>query len=220
MANGILYIVATPIGNLGDITERALEILKTVDYIACEDTRQTMKLLKRYEISKPLISYFQHSKIGQVTKILNLIKAGNSIALASDAGTPGISDPGNKLVSEAVQAGIIVSPIPGPCAVITALSACGLPTDKFIFLGYMPHKGRTKIFDEIKNAKTTVCFYDSVHRIVKTLEQISEFLEKDRKVVVCRELTKQFESIYRGNIDEVLDQVKQMVKGEYVVIIN
>lgn len=220
MEKGILYIVATPIGNLADLSLRAIEILKSVDTIACEDTRQTMKLLGRYEISKPLISYFQHSRFSQVERILAMLNDGKNVAVVSDAGTPGISDPGNKLVSEAVKNNIQVSPIPGACAVISALSVSGFPTDKFLFLGFMPHKGKTKMFEQIKNSEITVCFYESVHRIVKTLEQLTEILTADRQVVVCRELTKQFESIYRGNINEVLEEVKKMEKGEYVVVIK
>lgn len=220
MKKGILYIVATPIGNLADLSFRAIEVLKSVEVIACEDTRQTMKLLDRYKIKKPLISYFQHSRFSQIERILKMLNDGQNVAMVSDAGTPGISDPGNKLVNEAVNNKIQVSPIPGACAVISALSVSGFPTDKFLFLGFMPHKGKMKIFEQIKNSEITVCFYESVHRIEKTLEQLTEILTEDRQVVVCRELTKKFESIYRGSIKEVLNQVKQMVKGEYVVVIN
>lgn len=217
---GQLYIVATPIGNLGDITIRALEILKKVDLIACEDTRQTIKILERFEINKPQISYFQHSKISKVEKIISELKAGKNIALVTDAGTPGISDPGNKLIAEAVANEIYVVPIPGPCAVIAALSISGFPTDKFLFLGFMPHKGKNKIFKQIQESKITIVFYESVHRIIKTLEQLREFLKAERQILVGRELTKKFESVYRGNIDEIIGQFQANIKGEYVVVIK
>lgn len=213
----MLYIIATPIGNLADISFRALETLKSVDIIFCEDTRQTSKLLDRYKIDKKMISLHQHSSEAKITKLLAQYK---NIAYVSDAGTPGISDPGNKIVAKAVGLGIEVSPIPGASAVITALSVSGFPTDKFVFLGYMPHKGKTKIFEQIEKAKDTVCFYESTHRIIKTLEQLKEHVG-ERQICVCRELTKKFETIYRGTIDNVLDELKNTsTKGEFVVVIN
>jgi 16S rRNA (cytidine1402-2'-O)-methyltransferase len=233
---GTLYIVATPIGNLKDITLRALEALKEADIILCEDTRQTIKLLNHFEISKPLVSYFQHSKISKIDYIVSLLEEGRNLVLVTDAGTPGISDPGNKLISLLVDKFkgqknlqtfklknlLTISPIPGPSAVIAALSISGFSSDKFVFMGFPPHKkGREKFFKEVAEAKYTVVFYESVHRILKALEQLKTVLPENRKIVVCRELTKQFETIYRGNIDEVLEQLKNdKVKGEFVVVIH
>jgi len=225
---GTLYIVATPIGNLKDIALRALEALKEADIILCEDTRQTIKLLNHFEISKPLVSYFQHSKISKIDYIVSLLESGKNLALVTDAGTPGISDPGNQLIEHITrnmeQGGeeIKIVPIPGPSAVTAALSISGFPTDKFVFMGFPPHKkGREKFFKEVAEAKYTVIFYESVHRILKALGQLKNVLPEDRKIVVCRELTKQFEAIYRGNIDEVLEQLKNdKVKGEFVVVIH
>ncbi len=222
---GILYIVATPIGNLKDITFRALEILKEVDLILCEDTRQTLKLLNHYNISKPLVSYFQHSKLSKIDYIAEQLRGGKNIALVTDAGTPGISDPGGKLI-ELVTGHlppVTIVPIPGPNAAITALSISGFPTDKFVFMGFPPHKkGRNKFFAEVAAAKYTVVFYESSHRILKALGQLKEFAPA-KKLVVCRELTKMFESIYRGSAEEILkilESDKNNLKGEFVVIIN
>lgn len=213
----MLYIVATPIGNLQDITLRALEILKSVDVILCEDTRHTRQLADHFGIEKKLISLHQHSSDEKIKAMLSQFE---NIAYVSDAGTPGISDPGGKLVEAAVNLGIEVTPIPGPCAIATALSVSGMPTDKFMFMGFMPHKGRTKIMESIRDSRVTICFYESPHRILKTLEQLKDYLDENRKVVVGRELTKKFETIYRGNINEVFEQVKKMVKGEFVVIVS
>ena len=219
-----LYIVATPIGNLEDITLRALRILKEVGFVLCEDTRVTKILLAKYEIKTPTISYFQHSKISKINQIIDLLKSGKSLALVSDAGTPGISDPGNKLIEQVV--GVLsnkveIIPIPGSSAVISALSISGLPTDKFIFYGFLPHKkGKEKILKEIINNKLTSVFYESTHRIIKTLTKLQE-LGLNKQVVVCRELTKKFETVYRGNISEVLNQLnKSTTKGEFVVVIG
>ena len=212
-----LYIVATPIGNLGDMTFRAVETLKSVDVILCEDTRETLKLLKHFGFEKHLVSVHQHSSAEKVQALLNQY---DNVAYASDAGTPGISDPGNKVVEAAVKIGFRVIPIPGACAVVAALSASGLPTDKFLFLGFLPHKGRTSVLEKIKNADMTVCFYESTHRILKTLEQLKAVVAPDRTVVVCRELTKMFEQVIRGSIDEVLKQVSAESRGEFVVVIG
>ena len=226
---GILYIVATPIGNLKDITLRALEILKQADLILCEDTRQTIKLLSHYNISKPLISYFQHSKISKIDYILEQLKQGECLALVTDAGTPGISDPGGKLVeiiTTRLPSSIII-PIPGPSALITALSISGFPSDKFIFMGFPPaKKSREKFFKKVVSAEYTVVLYESVHRILKTLKQLNkvyQVLSIKYQATICRELTKQFESIYRGSADEILkilESDKNNLKGEFVVIIN
>ncbi|PIQ74009.1 MAG: 16S rRNA (cytidine(1402)-2'-O)-methyltransferase [Candidatus Portnoybacteria bacterium CG_4_8_14_3_um_filter_44_10] len=225
---GILYIVATPIGNLKDITLRALEVLREADLIVCEDTRVTSKLLNHYGISKPLVSYFQHSKFSKLEYIVDQLRESKKIALVTDAGTPGISDPGNLLIKHVTcnmkhgGGEIKIVPIPGASAATIALSISGFPTDKFIFLGFPPQKkGREKFFKEIAGAKHTAVFYESVHRIIKALEQLKEVLSADRKIVVCRELTKQFETIYRGAASEVLEAVKNdKIKGEFVVIIN
>lgn len=225
---GILYIVATPIGNLKDITLRAIETLKEVDLILCEDTRQTVKLLNHYSISKPLVSYFQHSKISKIDYIVDQLKKGKELALVTDSGTPGISDPGGKLVeiitTQLPSCQII--PIPGPSALIAALSISGFPTDKFIFMGFPPaKKGRQKFFKKVIEAEYTVVFYESPHRILKTLEQLKNTFHVPCSmlhVVVCRELTKKFETIYRGNVEEIITRLneKNQLKGEFVVMIN
>lgn len=219
---GILYVVATPIGNLKDITLRALEVLREVDLVACEDTRVTKKLLDHYQIDKKLISYHQHSRVSKIDYIVNLLKEGKTVAMVSDAGTPSISDPGRKLVSEVEKVeGIKVIPIPGPSAIISALSVSGVNADKFVFLGFLPtKKGRETIFKEIKGEEKTVVFYESVHRILKTLERLNVGA---RRVVVCRELTKIFEEIIKGTKEEVLNYFKNnkdKIKGEFVVIIE
>lgn len=219
---GTLYVVGTPIGNLEDITLRAVRILKEVDFIICEDTRWTQKLLNYYSIKKPLTSYHQHSKIKQVDQIIGKLK-NTQAALVSDAGTPGISDPGNKLVKEALTQGIKVEVVPGPSALIVLLSISGLPTDKFEFLGFIPHKkGRVKLFQKIKEADHLVVFYESPHRILKTLQSLAELLD-NRPVVVGRELTKIFEEVIRGNAQQVLKYFEEnpdKVKGEFTVIVN
>lgn len=222
MSTGVLYIVATPIGNLGDITYRAVETLKSADLVLCEDTRVTKRLLDRYNIETPTMSYHQHSGVKRVNEIKGLIESGKSLALVTDAGTPGISDPGNKLIEELRFKidDLRTLPVPGPSAVAAALSVSGFPTDKFIFLGFPPHKKRRKqYFDEIKSANYTVAFYESCHRIKKTLENLSEVLDGDRELCVCRELTKKFESIYRGSIQDILNK-KIPEKGEFVVVIR
>ena len=220
-----LYIVATPIGNLADMTFRAVEILKSVDLILCEDTRVSKKLMDHYGIAAKLMSYHQHSPEHKVDLLLDKLKLGVDLALVTDAGTPGISDPGNKLIAEIVERAsdcCQIVPIPGPSAAIAALSICGLPTDKFLFLGFIPHKkGRETLFARIKDSDETIVFYESTHRIIKTLERLSELLEPKRKVVVCRELTKKFETVYRGSMAEVLQKIKEdTVKGEFVVMVS
>jgi len=218
---GTLFVVATPIGNLEDITQRGLRILKEVNLIACEDTRITKRLLNRYQIDTQTVSYHQHSKIGKIDFLIEKLKSGNDIAVVSDAGTPGISDPGGLLVQAAANEGIKVESVPGPSAVIAALSISGLPTDRFLFLGFLPHKkGRETLIKEIIASKYLVVFYESVHRIIKALEQLSE-AKLEREIVVCRELTKKFETVYRGKVDDVLKELQaDEVKGEFVVIIN
>ncbi len=226
-----LYVVATPIGNLGDISQRALETLKLVDYILCEDTRVSQKMLTRFGIKKPLISYHQHSNLSKTNEILEMLKNGKNLALISDAGTPGISDPGGKLVEKVVEllnGQVEIVPIPGPSAITAIASVCGFPMDKFLFLGFPPaKKKRKKFFEEVVHSKYPVVFYESCHRILKTLTELNAILsaaqrsEESRQIVVGRELTKKFETIYRGNIAEVIEKVKQTpLKGEFVVVIN
>ncbi len=229
-----LYVIATPIGNLNDLSFRALEILKEVDLILCEDTRVTKKLLSRYQISEPTISYHQHSKLVKNRYILEQLKQNRDLALVSDAGTPTISDPGAKLISYLTKElpGLKIIPIPGPSALIAALSISGFSADKFVFLGFPPaKKKRKKFFEQIISSKYTVVFYESPHRILKTLQELfvilrsPEATEESRKIVVCRELTKKFETVYRGNIEEVIEQIENppaggKIKGEFVIVIN
>lgn len=220
---GTLYITATPIGNLGDITLRALEVLKSADFVLCEDTRVTRKLLDHYKITTPTMSYHEHSKLEKTEQILGLLKEGKNLALVSDAGTPGISDPGGKLI-EYVQGftpRIQVVPIPGASAVTAAASIAGFSMDKFVFMGFPPvKKKRKKFFEELTNSKYPVIFYESTHRIIKSLADLEEFAP-GVQVVVCRELTKKFETIYRGTIEEVQEALAQSTtKGEFVVMIN
>lgn len=215
---GNLYIVSTPIGNLSDITLRALETLKNVDIIACEDTRHTLQMLNHFEIKKPLVSYHQHSKDSKVEQIISSILEGKSVAVVTDAGTPGISDPGEVLIRAALAASIEVMPIPGVSAAITALSVSGLSTDEFVFIGFLPHKkGRQTKLKEIALEKRTTILYESPFRIQKLLAELLEFVG-DREVSVSRELTKKFEETYRGKISEIIPMVKE--KGEFVVILE
>ena len=223
-----LYIISTPIGNLNDISLRAIKTLKEVDLVLCEDTRRTKKLLNHYKINTPTLSYHQHSKLKKINYIIDLLRQGKDLALVSDAGTPGISDPGNKLVEVAIKSldnKIRVVPIPGPSAVIAALSVSGLPTDKFLFLGFPPvKKKRKKFLKEVIESKYSVVFYESPYRIIRTLEDLKKILDiKDKipniHIVVCREMTKIFETIYRGRIDKVIEEIqKDKIKGEFVVI--
>ena len=223
-----LYIVATPIGNLEDLTFRALRVLKGVDLILCEDTRVTKKLLDHYQIKTPTLSYHQHSKLKKVNYILEQLKQEKNLALVSDAGTPGISDPGNKLIKAIIASPGLVAeiiPVPGPSAVTCAVSVSGFPMDKFIFIGFPPTKRkRKKFFEEVINSKYPVIFYESPHRIIKTLSELQSLVISHKSlvnVVVCRELTKKFETIYRGTIEEVLKQIEESeIKGEFVVIVG
>ena len=220
---GSLYIVATPIGNLEDLSLRALRILKEVDLILCEDTRTTRKLLSHYDIHTPVLSYHQHSRLQKIDYIIDQLRQGKNLALVSEAGTPGISDPGCKLINSAIEqySNLTIIPIPGPSALVSSASISGFPMDRFLFLGFLPRKKKRKKFLEIiKNSKFPIIFYESPYRVIKTLEELQEML-KDREVVVCRELTKKFESVYRGSIPEVLRELKaDKIKGEFVVIVN
>lgn len=218
-----LYIVATPIGNLQDITFRAVDVLRAVDLILCEDTRVTGNLLERYQVSTPTMSYHQHSKLQKVDYLIDLLRRGKNLALVSDAGTPGISDPGNRLVAEAVKKmgeSISVVPVPGASAALAAASVSGFPMDKFLFLGFPPlKKKRKKFFEEVIGSPYPVVFYESPYRIIKTLNELRA-LSADLGIVVARELTKKFETINRGKISEVLAKVeKGEIKGEFTVIV-
>lgn len=224
---GKLYIMATPIGNLEDITLRALRILGEVDLILCEDTRTTKRLLDKYDIKKPTMSYHSHSTITKEDKIFDLLEEGKNLALVSDAGTPCISDPGVLLVMKAREKfgnDIEIIPIPGASALVTALSASGVPASEFLFLGFLPHKkGRETLFKEIAISKRTVAFYESTHRIIKALESLQEHVGDTRKIIIARELTKMFEEFVSGTATEVLDYFTKnsdKVRGEFVVIVS
>ena len=212
-----LYTVATPIGNLKDITYRAVQILKDVDLIVAEDTRHSRILLKEYGIETPMDSFHAHSGDGKLEKIMERLRGGDDVALISDAGTPGISDPGYRLISKVREEGLEIIPIPGASAFLCALQASGLPTDKFIYLGFLPlKKGRQKLLDSMIDEKRTVVYYESPHRVLKTLSQIAERMP-ERYIVVARELTKIYEEFVSGKAAEIADKVK--VKGEFVIMV-
>jgi 16S rRNA (cytidine1402-2'-O)-methyltransferase len=243
-----LYIVATPIGNLEDISMRALRILGEVDFILCEDTRVTNKLLNHYSIKTSTISYHQHSDIKKTDYIMNLLSQGKNLALVSDAGTPGVSDPGGKLVQAVIDKfgdDAAIESVPGPSAVTAALSISGIPTDKFIFMGFPPHKkGRQTFIKKILESEWPVAVYESKHRIIRFLEELGEIADSRRQtveeeeiknskfenrkskitsVVVCRELSKMHETVYRGDIKSIIEKIKSNSndqKGEFVVIIG
>lgn len=223
MSLGQLYIVATPIGNLEDISNRALATLQGADFILCEDTRVSGKLLAKYQIKKSLISYHQHSDEKKIANIVLLLQAGKNLALITDAGTPGIADPGGELVktvSIALPEAKII-PIPGPSAILAALSVCGFNTQEFVFLGWPPHKkGRETWFKNLAAEKRVVVFYESVYRIKDALQRIDHICPV-RAILVARELTKMFETIYRGKAADVLAALtKDKVKGEFVVVLD
>ncbi len=219
---GILYIVATPIGNLEDITLRALRILKEVDLVLCEDTRVTQRLLSRYEISTSTNSFHQHSSQEKIQKIVEQLREGKNIALVTDAGTPGVCDPGNVLVQAAVKEDVGIIPIPGSSALATLISVAGIDLQKFVFLGFPPHKkGRQTFFDQIAQEKIPVIYYESPHRILKNLELL-ESLGGNKNIIVGRELTKMFEEIFRGSILEAktyFQTESQKIKGEFSIIV-
>jgi len=240
----MLYIVSTPIGNLDDVTLRALNVLKSVDYIACEDTRHTKILLAKYDIlpkksealnsksatnpnipnsknettGPTLVSYHQHSGESKIAQIIDLLEKGKDLALVTDAGTPGISDPGSLLIKKAIEKGIEITSVPGPSAFVSALSISGFDTREFVFIGFLPHKkGRQTKLKEIAGEKRTVVMYESVHRIKKLLKELDEIMP-ERNICVTRELTKKFEEIYRGKPGEIVDIIKE--KGEFAVVIE
>jgi 16S rRNA (cytidine1402-2'-O)-methyltransferase len=217
-----LYLVPTPIGNLGDITIRALDVLKSVDTILAEDTRTSGFLLKHYQISKPLQSFHIFNEHKTLAGLITRMQQGEVMALISDAGTPGISDPGFLLVREALKAGLLIDCLPGATALIPALVKSGFPTDRFVFEGFLPHKkGRQTMLKKLAEEERTIVLYESPHRLIKTLEQIIEFLGPERQVSVSRELTKLHEETRTGPVLEVLEHFKQKeVKGEIVIVVD
>jgi 16S rRNA (cytidine1402-2'-O)-methyltransferase len=216
-----IYLVATPIGNLEDITLRALRTLKECDVVAAEDTRRTGQLLKHFGISKTLLSYFQFNEARRSEEVLERLRRGEKIALVTDAGSPAISDPGERVVRAAIAAGFRVEPVPGPSALVAALTASGLPTEEFHFIGFLPHKSgqRRKKLQSVENAPGTLVLYESPYRIEKLLNEVREVFP-DRSVVLARELTKKFEEFLRGRPDELLEILKnRSLKGEFVVML-
>ena len=219
--HGKVYLVSTPIGNLKDITFRAVETLKRVPLIAAEDTRHSKVLLSHYNISTPLISYFEHNKFSRIPKLIDHLKGGNDLAVITDAGTPGISDPAYRLVREAITNSINIESIPGPSAFLAGLSSSGLPTDRFIFEGFLPpKKGRKKRMLSVENEEATLIYYESPNRLLRTLKQLKETLG-DRPAVVARELTKLYEEIKRGTLSELYSYFdKKKPKGECVILVG
>ena len=221
---GVLFVVATPIGNLEDISMRAIRVLKEADVALCEDTRVTKKLLSHFAIHTPTLSFHAHSGEAKIEKVLGFLREGKSCALVTDAGTPGISDPGAALVDTAHMAGFVIVAIPGASALSAALSVSGLLMSDFLFLGFLPHKkGRQTLFKEIAESKRAVVFFESPHRVLKTLKLLSENLTIDRKVVIARELTKIHESVYAATADEHLRHFAEHpdeMRGEFVFLIE
>ena len=217
--NGKLFIIATPIGNLGDITYRAVEVLNDVDLIAAEDTRQTLKLLNHLKISKPLISYYKEIEKNKSIVIIDKLKEGKNIALVSDAGTPGISDPGEYVIKQAIKEEIKVIPIPGPCAAISALICSGINTNQFLFIGFLSAKKKEKVdkLNEVKKYTSTLVFYEAPHKIKETLTCMLEILG-DRNISIARELTKIHEEFIRGKISEIINTIEE--RGEMVIIVE
>ena len=219
---GTLYIVATPIGNLEDMTFRAVRILQAVDMIAAEDTRHTGKLLQHFQVRTPQISYYEHNSNSRIPELLEYLQYGKAIALVSDAGMPGISDPGYELIKACIDNNITVVPIPGASAVITALSAAGLPTDRFIFDGFLPAKSqkRKEYLTSLQGESRTLVFYESPHRLRETLADLAEILGSDRYAVIARELTKLYEEFWRGTIGEgIANYQEKEPQGEYTLLI-
>ena len=219
---GKLYLVATPIGNLEDITFRAINTLKNVDIIAAEDTRHTLKLLNHYEISKPLISYHRHNEVVKTDILISKLLEGKNIAIVTDAGTPGISDPGEEIVKDAIKNNIEIVPIPGACALINALIPSGLNTKEFAFYGFLPlnKKNRKNIFERIKNEDKTIILYEAPHKLIKTLEDILENIG-DINCVLAKEITKIHEEFLRNNISEIINKLNEKgIKGEYIILLD
>lgn len=222
MVNGKLYIVPTPIGNLEDITLRALRILKEVDIILAEDTRTSGNLLKHFEIDNKLMSYHQHNEHGVLPKMISLLQEGKNLALVTDAGTPGISDPGYLLIRECVRHHLPIEPLPGATAFVPALLKSGFPCDEFVYIGFLPQKkGRQTAVQKITEDERTTVMYESPHRLIKLLEQLLEFCDTERKISVSRELTKKFEETINGTVTEVLQHFLQHEpRGEFVVVVE
>ncbi|MCD6382645.1 MAG: 16S rRNA (cytidine(1402)-2'-O)-methyltransferase [Candidatus Hydrothermae bacterium] len=220
MKEGILYVIGGPIGNLEDITLRALKVLRSLDVLLCEDTRRTRIILDKYRIKVKTLSYNEHNEIKRIPEVMELLEAGHKVGIMSDAGTPCISDPGYRLVREARKRGFKVSPVPGPSAVVAALSVSGLPTDSFAFEGFLPRKKekRRKKLQELAEERRTVVIYESVHRIERLLEELQEIFG-DREVCLARELTKLHEEVLFGKLSEVREKLKT-VKGEFVITIK
>lgn len=222
LQQGTLYLVATPIGNLQDITLRALHVLKNCDVVAAEDTRRTGLLLKHFGIAKPMLSYYKFNEARRSHQLLQLLSTGKTVALVTDAGTPGISDPGQRVVQAVVAAGLRVEPVPGPCAFVAALTASGLPTDEVHFVGFVPHKAgqRRAKLDSLKSVPGTLVLYESPHRLERLLGELCEVFP-DRQVVLARELTKKFEQFIRGTPAELLKTATEhRLRGEFVVAIG
>ena len=222
MNSGKIYLVPTPIGNLKDMTLRGLEVLQSVDIVAAEDTRQSLKLLNHFEIKKPLISYHQHNEQGKSEDILEMVREGKSIAIVTDAGTPGVSDPGAIIVQKCIENNIEFEVLPGATAITTALVYSGLVTTKFLFRGFISRetKERKILFDEIRNSKESLIFYESPHRLISTLNLLHTELG-NRKIAVCRELTKLHEEIRRGSLEEVINYFSERsIKGEFVLVVE
>lgn len=219
---GKLYICATPIGNLGDITLRTLETLKSVDVIAAEDTRHTLKLLNHFEIKKPLISYYEHNKMYKGAKIIEMLKSGKNVALVSDAGTPVISDPGEMLVKECIENNIEIESLPGACAAVTAITLCGLDSKRFIFHGFLPHKKQEKLkeLEKVADFTYTLIFYEAPHKLKDTLNCMLEALG-DRDIAVLRELTKKYEQVLRLKVSEAINYFNENEPvGEFVIAVS
>lgn len=219
--NGVLFIVPTPIGNLEDMTFRGIRVLNESTLIAAEDTRHTKKLLMHYNINTPTISYFEHNRFTRIPQIVDHLISGKNVSVVTDAGTPGISDPAYKLIRATIENHIKVESIPGASASVTALSASGLPTDRFLFEGFLPHrKGRRKKLERLANLEATIIFYESPMRLIRTLNDILEFLG-DRPAVIGRELTKVYEEYQRGKVSELINYFKEnKPRGEFVVMIG
>jgi 16S rRNA (cytidine1402-2'-O)-methyltransferase len=219
---GTLYLVATPIGNLEDITLRALRVLRECDVVAAEDTRRTGQLLRHLEIQKPLLSCFQHNEARRSADLVERLRSGQTVALVSDAGSPGISDPGERVVRAVLEAGLRVEPVPGACALVAALTASGLPTDEFHFVGFLPHKSgqRRKRIEELRDLPGTLALYESPYRISRLLDELGAVMP-ERQVVLARELTKKFEEFLRGTPAQLIEMIKsRSLKGEFVVLIT
>lgn len=222
MAQGTLYIVSTPIGNLEDVTLRALRTLKEVDLIAAEDTRRTRKLLSHYQIHTPMVSYYTYNRLWREKYLLRELRGGKNVSLVSEAGTPGISDPGYSLIQAAIEKGINLVPIPGPSALISALSISGLPAHNFLFLGFLSSKSgrRRRQLKGVKGEPMTIVLYESPHRLLSTLKDILEVLG-DRLTVITRELTKKYEEVARGKVSQLLDKfARAKPRGEFVLIVE